>query len=42
MSAAQLRSLFPVTCGSTLSWRLALSAATRREQTLLILRRISR
>jgi hypothetical protein len=35
MSAVLLRFLFPATCGSSLSWRLALSAATRREEMLL-------
>ena len=38
MSAVLLRFLFPATCGSSLSWRLALSAATRREETLLAAR----
>lgn len=41
MSAVLLRLLFPPTCGSALSWRLALSAATRREETLLALRGVS-
>ena len=41
MSADLRRSLFPATCGTSLSWRLALSAATRREETLLALRRVS-
>ena len=35
MSAVLLRFLFPATCGSSLLWRLALSAATRREEMLL-------
>jgi hypothetical protein len=35
MSAVLLRLLFPPTCGSSLSWRLAVSAATRREDVLL-------
>jgi hypothetical protein len=39
MSAAQLRLLFPATCATGLSWRLALSAAVRREDALLALRR---
>ena len=39
MSAVRRRLLFPATCGSALSWRLALSAAIRREETLLALRR---
>ena len=35
MSAVLVRLLFPATCASSLSWRLALSAATRREQALI-------
>jgi hypothetical protein len=38
MSAVLVRLLFPATCASSLSWRLALSAATRREETLVALR----
>jgi hypothetical protein len=41
MPAVQLRLLFPAACGSALSWRLALSAATRREEMLLALRAVS-
>ena len=41
MSAVLLRLLFPATCGSALSWRLASSAAIRREETLFTLRRVS-
>jgi hypothetical protein len=40
MSAALVRFMFPATCGSSLSWRLALSAATRREEMLLVERGI--
>ena len=41
MSAVLLRFMFPATCGSALSWRLALSAATRLEETRLALRGMS-
>ena len=41
MSAVLLRLLFPATCGLALSWRLTLSAATRREETLLARRAVS-
>ena len=42
MPAALLRLLFPPTCGSSLSRRLALGAAIRREETLLAGRGASR
>jgi hypothetical protein len=35
MSAVLFRLYFPATSGSALSWRLALNAATRREEALL-------
>ena len=38
MSAVLFRLFFPATSGSSLSWRLALSAATRREEVLLVAR----
>jgi len=42
MSAVQLRSKFPVTLACGLSWRLAVSAAIRREETLIALREVAR
>ena len=41
MSAVLVRLQFPATCGSSLSWRLALTAATRREEMLLALRGVN-